>query len=80
MLSMKIIICTLNDRFHSALKIIYFRMSSMAEEIQKIHDELNDFIMTDDSENVENLKEALDRTCTELDAFLKKPSALSVDK
>ena len=55
-------------------------MTSMAEEIQKIHDELNDFIMTDDSENVENLKEALDRTCTELDAFLKKPSALSVDK
>ena len=55
-------------------------MSSMAEEIQKIHDELNDFIMTEDSENVENLKEALDRTCTGLDAFLKKPSALSVDK
>ena len=55
-------------------------MSSMAEEIQKIHDELNEFIMTDDNENVENLKEALDNTLTGLESFLRKPSTLSVDK
>ena len=60
--------------------ILVQNMSSMAEEIQKIHDELNDFIMTDDSENVENLKEALDKTCSDLETFLKKPASLSVDK
>ena len=55
-------------------------MTSFAEEIQKIHEELNNFMLTEDNDDIDNLKEALEKTSIGLETCLKKPPAINVDK